>query len=149
MGVILGGPSSYRQFLHQKAGICVALHWVNGEPAMALFPVPTRLGAQGFIICLSALHKYARRDGGPTPYLVMQAANAARRMAMGDDTHTIHAIADAIMAHVEDVVKMPPMPESLRRGGGKPVGTISLKSEGKTVFERELLELPPGSESLH
>lgn len=149
MGVILGGPSSYKQFLHRKAGICVALHWVNGEPAMCLFPVPKRLGAQGFIICLSALHKYANGNGSPTPYLVEQAANAARRMAMSADVFTIHAIADAIMEHVEDVVKMPPMPDSLRKGKGKPVGTISLKSEGKTVFERELLELPPGSESIH
>lgn len=143
MGLILGGPKAHKIFLHKRAGICVALHWVNDEPAMALFPVPNRLGAQGCIICLSALHKYARRDGGPTPYLVAQAMEFAKRMAMGTDTHTVHAIADAIMTHVEDVVKMPPMPDSLRKGKGKPLGTISLTQSGRKVIEAEIMDAPP------
>lgn len=150
MGMILGGPSAYKVFHHPRASIAVALHWVNHEPAMALFPHPERIGASGFIICLSSLHKYANKDGSPTPYLIAQAAKAAQVMAMDTTSFTLHAIADAIMAHVEDVVKMPPMPDSLRKGGGKPVGTISLIADGKKITEAEVMDLPPGaSETFH
>ena len=148
MGMILGGPNCYRVFLHKRAGIACALHWINGEPAMALFPVPKRLGGAGFVICLSALHKYANKDGSPTPYLVQQAAKAAAVMAMDTTRFTINAIADVIMERIEDVVKMPPMPDSLRKSKGKPVGTIAVIANGQKVTEAEVMDLPPSVNDL-
>lgn len=144
MGVMLGGETAYRVFHHKRAGICCALHWLNGEPAMALFPYPARLGAQGVMIPLASLHKYANRDGSPTAYLVAKSAEYAQRMAMGADRFTIHHIADVISTHIEDVVKMPPMPDELRKGKGKPIGTMSVIADGKKLIEAEVMDLPPG-----
>jgi hypothetical protein len=109
--------------------IVVAFHWVNGEPAMCLYPKRARaLGARGAaIICLSAIHKYAKSNGDPIPeYLIPKAIEAARVMGMDETRPTVKRIADAILESVEDLVKMPPEPDSLHGPQGRQIGEMSL-----------------------
>lgn len=143
MGIILGGPKAWK--VTKKGNIACAFHWVNKEPAMCLFPVPKRAGGAGFIICLSALHKYANSDGSPTPYLISQAVTAANVMALDTTRATYHLIADVIMLNIPDLVRMPPKPESMTReeeNAGAVVGEMSLIQGGRTVAQREVRDAP-------
>ena len=102
--VILGGPNSRSQRV-SRGGIVVSMQYVQGEPAMILFPLRKRHKQAAFIICLSAAWKYADDD-----YLAQQAKVAAEVLNMGLDRFTVYNIARAINDSLEDLVKMKPEP---------------------------------------
>jgi hypothetical protein len=132
----LGGDKAWR--IRKFGDIVVAFHWVNGEPAMCLYPkIPRTLGNRGAaIICLSAIHKYVKSNGDPEPsYLIPKAIEAARVMGMDETKFTVKRIADAILECVEDLVKMPPEPDSLQGPQGKQVGEMSLMVNGHVIHE--------------
>ena len=149
MGIVVGGKHAWR--VHRKGDIVVAFHWINGEPAMVLFPArPNTLGAGAFCVALSAAFKYAESTGYPTRYCIEQAAKAAKQMGMYTDRFTIHRIADAILEGIEDLLDMPPEPRAAeldRRKRGRVIGEMTLRSEGKVVAEREVEDLT-GAESV-
>jgi hypothetical protein len=88
-----------------KGDIGIQLRWVNGEPAMVMFPLRRKDGVGAFVVCLSALHKYT-----DDWYLIDQAVKAAEVMGMGRDKSTIYRIADAINDAIIDLCRMPPEP---------------------------------------
>lgn len=135
MGLIVGGPRAWK--VAKKGNVVRAYHWVNGEPAMVLFPAQKKIGAAAFVICLSAAHLYARADGYPTEYLVKQSITAAKVMAMDTERSTLRNIADVILDGMEDLIKMPPEP-TFPTARGRPVGQIKVISEGKVVTEAEV-----------
>lgn len=143
MGVVVGGKNAWRQ--KRKGDIFVAFHWINGEPAMVLFPArPNTLGAGAFVVCMSAAHKYATPAGYPTKYCIEQSAKAVALMGMYSDRFTIHRIADAILEGIEDLLDMPPEPVVFRKEDdqrGRVIGDMSFSVDGKRVAEREVREL--------
>src|SRR5574341_1017129 len=142
MGVVVGGKNAWR--VKRKGDIVVAFHWVNGEPAMVLFPMRpnTAVKPTACVVALSVAHKYAESTGYPSRYCIEQAAKFAVLMGMYTDRFTIHRIADAILEGIEDLLDMPPEPQAFRRDYKKRViGEMTFKSEGKVVAEREVEDL--------
>lgn len=146
MGVVVGGANAWK--VKRKGDIAIAFHWMNGEPALVLFPArPNTLGASAFCVALSAAYKYAQPNGYPTPYCVQQAAKAAAIMGMYPDRFTIHRIADVILENIEDLLDMPPEPAAHAKEDQRKrrvIGEMTFKSEGKTVAELPVEDLAPG-----
>ena len=103
--VILGGPNA-RGHRVMRGGIVVCYQYVQGEPALVIFPLRPRVQKTGFIICLSAAYKYT-----DDVYLVQQAYKAAEILGMGTESFTVYNMARAIEENLEDLVMMKPEPE--------------------------------------
>lgn len=145
MGIVVGGEKAWRQY--RKGDIAVALHWINGEPAMILFPAEApqgRLrGVVPFVIPLGVLHEYVRTDGHPHLWrALLGAEEAARCLGMAPETRVLHRIVDAIVEAAPDLVAMPPEPvswEREREQAGSVVGEMSLVGgDGRVILEREV-----------
>ena len=141
MGIIVGGPTAWK--VRAQKDLVVAFHWVNGEPAMVLFPQRRRLGAGAFIIGLSAAFKYAERTGYPTPYCIRQAVVAAGVMAMDQTWETCKNITEVILDNLEDLIRMPP--ERQNKDNTAPLGTATLYAKGEKIVEGEITVGPEGS----
>lgn len=142
MGLIVGGPDAWK--VRTSGDIVIAFHWVNGEPAMVLWPVRKPLGCVPYCIGLSHAYKYAKNTGYPTPYCVTQAVAAAQVMGMDTGRETVKRIVEIILDNLEDLVRMPPEPE--KKDKTAPLGTATLYSEGTKVSEGEITT---GPETLH
>jgi len=134
MGLIVGGEGAWK--VRAQKDLVVAFHWVNGEPAMVLFPQRRRLGAAAYIIGLSHAYRYAEKSGYPTPYCVKQAMVAAGVMAMDRTRQACMNIVEVILDNLEDLVRMPP--ERPRTDTTPALGVATLFSEGKQVAEGEI-----------
>jgi hypothetical protein len=100
--MILGGPKA--KFIRVLGDITVAGQYVNGEPALLLWPSHRTLGVTPVAIALSSAYKYDE-----PAYL----ARASRKYAglMGFDETDIaacHRIATVIHDHLLDLINMPP-----------------------------------------
>ncbi|MBP6733360.1 MAG: hypothetical protein KA142_01470 [Chromatiaceae bacterium] len=139
MGVLIGGERAWRK--RRLGDLGVAYQWVNGEPAMILFPATRpayRAGA--FVICLSAAHRYAGADGHPNlGYAIPQAYDAARVMGLSLERGTVRKIIDAIVEGLPDLVEMPPEPIWAKDDKPMPVvGELSVRQGGRVVIETEV-----------
>lgn len=142
MGLIVGGPDAWK--IRTQGDIVVAYHWVNGEPAMVLFPVRKPLGCVPYCIGLSHAYKYAQRSGYPTKYCIKQAVVAAGVMGMDNGRETVKRIVEIILDNLADLIRMPP--ERPRDDKSPPLGVATLFSEGNKVAEGEITV---GPEKLH
>jgi hypothetical protein len=138
MPVILGGPTAL--MTRKKGDLMISFQHVNGEEAMVLYPVNKRLGAGGYVICLSAAYKYVE-----PAYLAAASYKAASVMGFNPDMERsiVHRIADAILENLEDLVRMKPEPKELEEAGAK-FGEMDLLVNGEIVTTREVL-LPKGT----
>lgn len=123
----------------QRHGDLVACgEYVTGpggrEAAMVIFPMgkATDPTICPVAICLSALYKwldpvYAAREG----------ARCAQALGMQDSSFAVTKLIDVVMAHIDDVVGMPP--EKLETDAERRVvAEVSYKAQG-VVREREIL----------
>lgn len=135
MSFIVGGPKAWK--VYRKGDIGISFHWVNGEPAMVLFPA-NRASSKSvipFAIPLGVAWQYANSDGHPNLVHTLAAAtDAARCLGMAPDLGTIHRIVDAIVDGIPDLVTMPPEPIS-HDTAPKLDGELSIKRDGETVIE--------------
>ena len=115
MSVCLGGPNSRGQRI-SRGGIVVSLQYVNHEPSIVLFPLRKRTKQAAYIICLSAVWRYADDD-----YLMQAAKKAADVMDIGTDRFTVYNVARAISDSLEDLVRMKPEPEMAAKITGEGV----------------------------
>lgn len=136
MGLIIGGDKAWRKY--RKGDIAIAYHWVNGEPAMVLFPGNRTASPliTPFVIPLSVGHQYVNSDGHPNLVNAMSAAiDAARCLGMAPEMSTIHRIIDAIVEGMPDLVCMPPEPAWAQDVGPKVDGELSITRDGEKVVE--------------
>lgn len=145
MGIILGGPKAYKVFA--RGEIVIALHWVNKEPAMCIFPRQKRLGGGGFVLPLPVAHKYAKSDGYPTLDAVPRCVKAAQVMGMEPTKDTVNNILTAILDLLPELVKMPPQSMQFEPNAGKPSGEVALYEGGRKIIEAEVME--PAPQALH
>ena len=142
MGMVIGGERAWRRF--RKGDIAVALHWINGEPAMVLFPANMTESRVRrivpFVIPLSVGHEYVASDGHPNLMRALQGATeAAICLGMQPELSVVHRIIDAIVEAIPDLVAMPPEPTALQRQDqGPAVGELSIQVDGQVVKEVEV-----------
>jgi hypothetical protein len=142
MGMVIGGERAWRRF--RKGDLAVALHWINGEPAMVLFPAhltESRVRRiTPFVIPLSVGHEYVASDGHPNLVRALQGATeAAICLGMQPELSVVHRIIDAIVEAIPDLVAMPPEPTALQRvDRGPAVGELSIQVDGQVVKEVEV-----------
>lgn len=138
MGVMLGGEKAWKVYV--KGDIVVSFQWVNGEPAMILYPKrPIGVGAGAFVLPIESAFKYAdSKRGAPTPYCIEMAAKAADVMGLFPDRFTLFRIVDAIMEGLIDLIGMPPEPTGLNAKETEAVGELLVKINGKTRLEGEV-----------
>lgn len=151
MGIVVGGERAWRVF--RKGDIAVALHWINGEPAMVLFPVAltdSRLARSGgqtgsvmpFVLPLAVLHEYVGADGHPHYLRALQGAQmAARCLGMAPEMSVLHRIIDAIVDAAADLVAMPPEPTALvreREEAGEVMGELTLRDGEDIIMATEV-----------
>lgn len=140
MPVILCGPNA-RGHRVMQGGIVVCYQYVNHEPALVIFPLRPRITKTGFIICLSAAHKYT-----DDVYLVQQAYRAAEMLGMGTDRFTVYNMANAIEENLEDLVMMKPEPEEKPKVIGE--GQI-VDASGKAIAFDVTSDMVHTNDALH
>ena len=135
MGIVIGGEKAWRKY--KKGDIAVAYHWINGEPAMVLFP-GNRMHSPlvtPFVIPLSVGHQYVNSDGHPNMLNAFAAAvDAAKCLGMASEPSTLHRIIDAIVEGMPDLVCMPPEP-AWADPTPKVDGELTIKRDGEIVTE--------------
>ena len=137
MSIVIGGEKAWRKY--RKGDIGISYHWIDGEPAMVLFPAnrqSSRL-VTPFVIKLSIGHQYVNSDGHPNLLHAMSAAvDAAQCLGMAPEMSTVHRIIDAIVEGMPDLVMMPPEPSwASQVPTGPAVGELAIKVDGRTVHE--------------
>lgn len=135
MPVTLGGEKAWK--VYSKGDIVVSFQWVNGEPAMILYPKnPRNLNPGAFVIMLEVAFKYSdARSGAPSPYCMGQALKAAEVMGLFPDRFTLYRIVDAIMEGLLDLIEMPPEPTGLNQQQTEEVGELVVKMGGRVIHE--------------
>jgi len=135
MPVILGGEKAWK--VYSKGDIAVSFQWVNGEPAMILYPKkPSGTIFGAFVLPLESAFKYAdSKTGAPTPYCIKMANTAIEVMGLFHDRFLLHRIVDAIMEGLLDLIEMPPEPTGLNQKQAQEIGEIIVKHGDRTVYQ--------------
>jgi hypothetical protein len=138
MSVMLGGDKTWKQRI--KGDLVVTYQWVNGEPALILFPKRKQtLNSGAFAICLSAAYQYANSDGSPTPYAISQALRGAEAMGFFPDKMTCIRIVDAIIDGIPDLIEMPPENPGYNESKHREViGEMNIKQDGRVIRSEEI-----------
>lgn len=144
MGLILGGPEAWK--IRKQGDIVVAYHWVNGEPAMVLWPERKPLGCVPYCIGMSHAWKYATNRGYPTPYCVQQAIVAAKVMGMDAGRENCKHIVEIILDGLEDLIRMPDAKP--KKDNSPALGVATLYQGGAKVVDGEITT-GPESEMFH
>lgn len=133
--MLIGGPRAWKK--RTQKGIFVSFEWVNGEPAMILFPANPGPSAGAYIICLSSAYRYAGRDGYPTPESAELYFGIADRLGMFMSKQLLNDVKDVVLDNLPDLVAMPAEPdwESDRFKRGDVLGETRLMIDGTTVAE--------------
>jgi hypothetical protein len=108
--VELGGDRSWEQRV--KGDIVVSYQWLMAgkkEPqaCMVLFPTVPKMDGGAYAIPQDNAYEYSDSTGGPTPYLLTAAMNAATTMGFFPDQSTVFRIVDIIVDGLADLIRMP------------------------------------------
>lgn len=108
--VELGGERTWEQRV--KGDIVVSYQWLmvgKKEPqaCMVLFPTVPKLDGGAYAIPQDNAYEYSDATGGPTPYLLTAAMNAATSMGFFADQSTVFRIVDVIVDGLADLIRMP------------------------------------------
>lgn len=105
-----GGDRAWEQRV--KGDIVISYQWLHvgkKEPqaCMVLFPVVPKLDGGAYAIPQDNAYEYGDVTGGPTPYLLTAAMNAAVSMGFFADQSTVFRIVDVIVDGLPDLIRMP------------------------------------------
>lgn len=142
MGLVLGGDGAWKT--RKQGQLVIAYHWVNGEPALVMWPERKPLGCVPYCIPFSEAHRFANNKGYPTPHCIERAFVAANVMGMDNGKSTIQSIVEAILDSIDELKKMPP--EKPKVDTSRPLGVATLFERGEKVSEGEITV---GPETLH
>lgn len=143
MGLVVGGATAWK--VYSRGPIAAAFHWVDGEPAMVLFPTKARalmVGCVPYCLPLSRAHELVK-DGSngsvvDSAALWDRARTATQVMGFGNDAQVAMKVADVILNGLDDLCDMPPEPAVLAaKREAAPTGELAIKVDGDTVFQGE------------
>lgn len=99
--------SIHQRFRFGKTGIGFFSYYAdaNHKEQPAMFLANTRNEGTSYAIPLDHAHEYSDEH-----HLMLQSMTIADKLDMGTDRSTVYRIADAILNHLPDLVKMPPKP---------------------------------------
>jgi hypothetical protein len=105
-----GGDRTWEQRI--KGDIVVSYQWLDvgkKEPqaCMVLFPIVPKMDGGAYAIPQDNAYEYSDASGGPTPYLLTAAMNAATSMGFYPDQSTVFRIVDIIVDGLPDLIRMP------------------------------------------
>lgn len=108
--VMVGGDRAWLQ--RTKGDIAISFEWLDvgkQEPSacMVLFPTALKMDGGAYAIPQDNAYEYADDKGGPTPYLLTAAYNAAATMGFFPDQSTVFRIVDIIVEGLPDLIRMP------------------------------------------
>lgn len=108
--VEVGGERCWEQRV--KGDIVVSYQWLmvgKKEPqaCMVLFPTVPKMDGGAYAIPQENAYEYSDATGGPTPYLLTAAMNAATSMGFYPDQSTVFRIVDIIVEGLADLIRMP------------------------------------------
>lgn len=133
----LGGARSYAQ--RESKGYIVSLEWVEGEPAMVIWPARAGGDAEvgAFAICLSSAGVYADPSGKPTEECFLRCAMALPDLGKALLHVELNTLVDVVMQYMPDLLAMPPAPRAVRLADrGEALWEITQQDEaGKTISE--------------
>ena len=140
--IALGGDRAWLQ--RTKGDIAISFEWLDvgkKEPSacLVLFPTILKLDGGAYAIPQENAYEYADAKGGPTPYLLVAAYNAATTMGFFPDQSTVFRIVDIIVENLPDLIRMPSeQPKQLDIE--RPVLGIEARAkvDGQTVHEEVL-----------
>lgn len=143
MGFTVGGKTAWKVVSHGP--IAAAFHWVEGEPAMVLFPTKGRTLMQRcvpYVLPLTRAHELVKDGTGgsvvDSTVLWDRAKTATEVMGFGSDAQVAMKVADVILNCLDDLCDMPPEPTLLAaKRQPAPTGEFALKVDGQTVFQGE------------
>lgn len=143
MGITVGGTTAWK--VVSRGPIALAFHWINGEPAMVLFPTRGRAmmnGCMPYALPLSRAHELVKdgTDGSVVDSAVLwdRATTATRVMGFGNDAQVAMKVADVILNGLDDLCDMPPEPTVLEaKRTPAPTGGLEVRVAGETVFQGE------------
>lgn len=134
MGLWIGGDRCYKKGKHKS--IFVALHWINGERAMCLYPISPSAKSTAYVILEPAAHRYADNRGMPSPGSDALFDKIVDVLAMVQTGQSKTEVRDAVLKYMPDLLRMPPEPDweedRFKRGN---VDEISIAVDGKKLIE--------------
>lgn len=136
----VGGTKSHAQ--HEYRGYAVSLEWIDGEPAMVIWP--TRAGSDtetgAFAICLSSAAVYADPSGKPTDECFMRCAMALPDLGKALLRIELNLLVDVVMRFMPDLLAMPPAPKAVRLADkGEALWEITQRDQNnKTISEAQV-----------
>ena len=145
-GIEIGGKTSWR--VKSFGEFAIAFHWVNGEPAIVVFPTggsDLNKGAIPYVLPLDSLHEIVlpgtRGEGVNGGVLFAKAEKAASLIGRGGDSFVTRKIADAILGSVDELCDMPPEPQYLEdKRQPAPVGEGSFGVRDRKTGEIEIVD---------
>jgi hypothetical protein len=130
--MLIGGNRAWKVYRYRDIG--VSLQWVDGDPAMILFPLSGDKRS-AYVLPLQSLHEICiegdKVDGRAVIEKGMIAADVMGRL----DKATAVTCADAILRFAPDLLRMPPEPDPERPPA---VGEVEVKADGQTIYEGEI-----------
>lgn len=132
----------------EKAWICrqhngwlmQSYQWIDGEPCMCVYP-PRKEVPGALVIPMKSVHLWVSSAGYPElDHAIPTAVEAAKLMGLRVTKDTIHAIIDAVLDGVPDLIDMPPEPTERKKADRRSdnYGELSVIVNGNVVSEREI-----------
>lgn len=138
MPVLLGSDKAWR--VRQVRDFVLSYQWLDGEPALFVYPAHRRSGPAAFVLPLRSAYLWAMANGHPDlTHAIPTAHQAVEAMGLYPARQTLHDFVTAVVDGLPDLIAMPPEPlENALRGGRANVGELTLSVDGETVIETEV-----------
>lgn len=144
-GIVVGGEGAWKP-PRQKGDVCVAFHWINGEPAAVYYLHPrfaqfSIRKTVPYVMPLSVAHELVKEGGKAevdSRVLIQKAALCATLMGRDGDFQIVRQIADLMLDSLDELLDMPPEPPAKKGRSGAPTGELAFKIGGDTIFEGEV-----------
>lgn len=94
--------------MSKRGNVGYSFQYVNGEPALCLFPLRKKMNSGAYIVPLSVAHQYT-----DDAYVVEASSRAAMVMGLDVDRHTTYNIACIFNDSLDELVHMPPEPRKI------------------------------------
>lgn len=114
-----------RHWVKERGDLIIYATWVGqnldeSEPCLVIMPKHYN-GSKPCCVALSVAYRYYEPEAGHR-YLLARARQFNEQMGRADTLSNVHAVADAIYDHLQELIEIPPKPITGRRD----MGTVTM-----------------------